>query len=274
MLVLFVWENIKTLLFTFIETIFVLQCSPLESFDYKVSNNHQEQIVSDFDKIPIFVTFFSRQFSPTCHARLKKGSVSGKTCKALSQTSLTGLCGTEVHQAGKRVLLTTIHLELRKVSHLSTTHETRVQRSFSLTLWLLTFDFDFLVGTKVNSFFPGVYAYIEASDPQKRNDRARLISPVVRAKRVCVDFWYHMYGTNMGWLLVIYRDPASKRERRLWYKSRNQHNEWHNERLAISSYLPYQVKSTFLQPCAQRWSQVGGRVGRLIMGNNHFIRVV
>ena len=94
--------------------------------------------------------------------------------------------------------------------------------------------------------FPGVYAYTEASDPRKRNERARLISPVVRANRVCVDFWYHMYGRNMGWLLVFYRNPVSKRERRLWYKSKNQNNEWHNERLAISSYFSYQVKSIAL----------------------------
>jgi len=87
----------------------------------------------------------------------------------------------------------------------------------------------------------GVYAYIEASDPRKRNDRARLISPVVRANRVCLDFWYHMYGQNMGWLRVFYRNPVSKRERRLWYRSKDQNNEWHNERLSISSYLPYQI---------------------------------
>ncbi|KAL9984449.1 hypothetical protein ACROYT_G006741 [Oculina patagonica] len=87
----------------------------------------------------------------------------------------------------------------------------------------------------------GYYAYIEASDPQKRNDRARLISPMVRAKKICIDFWYHMYGANMGWLRVIYKNPDSRRERRLWHKSRNQLNEWHNEKLTISSYLPYQI---------------------------------
>lgn len=86
----------------------------------------------------------------------------------------------------------------------------------------------------------GVYAYIEASEPRQRNDRARLISPVVRTRRVCIDFWYHMYGANMGWLRVMYRSPKG-RERRLWYKSGNRQNEWHNERLTISSYLPYQI---------------------------------
>ena len=89
--------------------------------------------------------------------------------------------------------------------------------------------------------FSGVYAYIEASNPRQRNDRARLISPMVRAKKVCINFWYHMYGANMGWLRVMYRTPRG-RERRLWHKSGNRLNEWHNERLAIFSYLPYQVK--------------------------------
>lgn len=87
----------------------------------------------------------------------------------------------------------------------------------------------------------GVYVYIEASNPQQRNDRARLISPVVRTRKVCIDFWYHMYGANMGWLRVMYKSLNSKAERRLWHKSGNRQNEWHNERLAILSYLPYQV---------------------------------
>lgn len=87
----------------------------------------------------------------------------------------------------------------------------------------------------------GFYIYIEASDPQKRNYRARLASPLVRAERVCIDFWYHMYGANMGSLRVIYKNPKTGRERRLWHKSRNQLNGWHNERLLVSSALPYQI---------------------------------
>ena len=191
----------------------------------------------------------------------------GKTCKAPSLTSLTGLCGTEVHQAGRRVLLTTTPLELPKVIHLSTTREITwgfKDLSLWLTLWvlkLLTFPCLWLA----IFVFPGVYAYTEASDPRKRNERAILISPLVRANRVCVDFWYHMYGQNMGWLRVFYRNPVSRRERRLWYKSKNQNNEWHNERLAISSYFSYQVKSIALWPCAKRWASLGeaGKRGRV-----------
>ncbi|CAH3034862.1 unnamed protein product [Porites lobata] len=86
----------------------------------------------------------------------------------------------------------------------------------------------------------GFYVYIEASHPQRRNDRARLISPVVRARSVCLNFWYHMYGDKMGWLRVMYR-LLRGRDRRIWHKTGNQKNEWHNERLTINSYLPYQI---------------------------------
>ena len=49
-----------------------------------------------------------------------------------------------------------------------------------------------------------------------------------------------MYGDKMGWLRVMYRFLRG-RDRRIWHKSGNQKNEWHNERLTINSYLPYQV---------------------------------
>ncbi|KAK2572947.1 A disintegrin and metalloproteinase with thrombospondin motifs 2, partial [Acropora cervicornis] len=84
----------------------------------------------------------------------------------------------------------------------------------------------------------GVYAYIEASEPQQRNDRARLISPVLKARRACIDFWYHMYGAHTGWLRVMLKRTI---EQRLWYKLGNQKNEWHNARLYIFSYVPYQI---------------------------------
>lgn len=84
-----------------------------------------------------------------------------------------------------------------------------------------------------------MYAYIEASEPQQRNDRARLISPVLKARRACIDFWYHMYGAHTGWLRVMLKRTI---EQRLWYKLGNQKNEWHNARLYIFSYVPYQVR--------------------------------
>ena len=49
-----------------------------------------------------------------------------------------------------------------------------------------------------------------------------------------------MYGDKMGWIRVMYR-LLRGRDRRIWHKSGNQKNEWHNERLTINSYLPYQV---------------------------------
>ena len=91
------------------------------------------------------------------------------------------------------------------------------------------------------SFSSGVYAYTEASEPQQRNDRARLISAMIQPGKVCLEFWYHMYGSSMGWLRVLSKSPH-RRERRLWYKYGNQLNEWHRETLSIFSYVKYQVR--------------------------------
>jgi len=47
-----------------------------------------------------------------------------------------------------------------------------------------------------------------------------------------------MYGAHTGWLRVMLKRTI---EQRLWYKLGNQKNEWHNARLYIFSYVPYQI---------------------------------
>uniref|UniRef100_T1JBF6 Sushi domain-containing protein n=1 Tax=Strigamia maritima TaxID=126957 RepID=T1JBF6_STRMM len=77
----------------------------------------------------------------------------------------------------------------------------------------------------------GHYMYIEASSPRKENDTARLISPVYDGSlstNGCFRFWYHMFGTTTGSLMVFVK-PESKKLHTilpLYEKSGNQGNKW------------------------------------------------
>ena len=45
----------------------------------------------------------------------------------------------------------------------------------------------------------GHYMYIETSAPRKQGDKARLMSPSYKDNSdICVQFWYHMYGSGIG----------------------------------------------------------------------------
>lgn len=59
----------------------------------------------------------------------------------------------------------------------------------------------------VTFIFSGHYIYIETSAPRVAGDKARLISASFTASNSdqCLEFWYHMYGTNVGSLNVYYK---------------------------------------------------------------------
>lgn len=45
--------------------------------------------------------------------------------------------------------------------------------------------------------------YIETSAPRKPGDKARLKSPLYQdSGDICINFWYHMYGSGIGTLNV------------------------------------------------------------------------
>ncbi len=54
----------------------------------------------------------------------------------------------------------------------------------------------------------GHYIFIESSDPAKPNDKARIISEHLVVGQGCFSLWYHMYGVNIG-SLVIYTNTKS-----------------------------------------------------------------
>ena len=63
--------------------------------------------------------------------------------------------------------------------------------------------------------------YIEASYPRRLGDYAELISPPLPFRgRVCLAFYYHMYGATIGILTVTLNG------RTLFRKSGNQGNIW------------------------------------------------
>ena len=66
--------------------------------------------------------------------------------------------------------------------------------------------------------------YIDASSPQKREDNAKLYSPALTfAGHMCLEFYYHMYGEDIGSLKVTIDEKVvfSKSGDRgdLWYKA-------------------------------------------------------
>ena len=76
----------------------------------------------------------------------------------------------------------------------------------------------------------GTYMYIETSAPQRPGDKARLLSQffdMVPPKGRCIQFWYHMYGSHIGTLNVLYKyGPGNQSEILLWRLTGQQGNKW------------------------------------------------
>ena len=97
--------------------------------------------------------------------------------------------------------------------------------------------------TRVLVYFPlGFYMYTEASSPRSRGDKARLISPTNPATTgSCLEFWYHMYGTDIGTLNVYARVGNTLPTRALWSENGNQGNVWKIARTTISNTQAFEV---------------------------------
>ena len=52
---------------------------------------------------------------------------------------------------------------------------------------------------------PGTYIYIETSFPRKEGEKANLLSGFFQPKVYCMQFWYHMFGGDMGTLNILTR---------------------------------------------------------------------
>ena len=90
-------------------------------------------------------------------------------------------------------------------------------------------------------YFAGLYIFIEAS---KKNpgDKARLFSDETEPnENVCVQFWYHMHGSEIGKLSIYLKTNQS--EELVWRLSGDQGNRWRFGQTALNSPSFYKVSS-------------------------------
>ena len=90
-------------------------------------------------------------------------------------------------------------------------------------------------------YFAGLYIFIEAS---KKNpgDKARLFSDETEPnENVCVQFWYHMHGSEIGKLSIYLKTKQS--EELVWRLSGDQGNRWRFGQTALNSPSFYKVSS-------------------------------
>lgn len=70
---------------------------------------------------------------------------------------------------------------------------------------------------------------LETSSPQKQGDTARLISTAEQPENGrCLQFWYHMYGANIGRLNVYINTDTTDNTSRtlLWSRGANVGDVW------------------------------------------------
>lgn len=71
--------------------------------------------------------------------------------------------------------------------------------------------------------------YVEASFPRTPGDVARMLSPSLSpaAGAQCFTFWYHMYGRQIGSLLISVKQVQSNDSGSLvWSKNMEEGNQW------------------------------------------------
>ena len=91
----------------------------------------------------------------------------------------------------------------------------------------------------------GKYIFIEASN-SGAGKKARLLSERFKqttANGYCLNFWYHMYGADIGTLNILIKNrPGNSTEKLVWSLSGNQNNVWQFGRVPIKMLTDsYQV---------------------------------
>ncbi|XP_022097777.1 MAM and LDL-receptor class A domain-containing protein 2-like [Acanthaster planci] len=90
---------------------------------------------------------------------------------------------------------------------------------------------------------PGFFLYIETSSPRVPGDYARLASSFLTpGQDFCMTFWYHMYGVDIGELLVLKSTLSS--EAVIWFLSGQQSTnstDWKYGQVGVTDSNPFQV---------------------------------
>ena len=90
--------------------------------------------------------------------------------------------------------------------------------------------------------FAGSYIFIEASQ-KNPGDKARLLSGWIEPNEtICVQFWYHMHGSDIGNLSIYLKTNQS--ETLVWRLSGDQGNRWRFAQTALNSPSLYKVRFT------------------------------
>ncbi|XP_033751987.1 MAM and LDL-receptor class A domain-containing protein 1-like [Pecten maximus] len=88
----------------------------------------------------------------------------------------------------------------------------------------------------------GWYIFIEASNPRRPNDTARVMSPLISDNSPrCLSFWYHMYGTHVNLLNVYQTRSISSLGTAIWSRRGTQGNQWLQAKVAITPSSPYMI---------------------------------
>ncbi|XP_066300036.1 MAM and LDL-receptor class A domain-containing protein 1-like [Branchiostoma lanceolatum] len=86
----------------------------------------------------------------------------------------------------------------------------------------------------------GWYLFIETSSPQVAGDAARVLSPDIPAGVLCLQFWYHMYGTHVD-TLNVYLQEGNNLGTPVWTETGTQGDQWNQGQVAITKSATFKI---------------------------------
>ena len=87
--------------------------------------------------------------------------------------------------------------------------------------------------------------YIESSSPRSHGDRARLLGgPFKPRQTVCLQFYYHMFGPDVGHL-AVYKSFDKTHQKLLWSRTGQIDVHWHKALVTIHDENGFMVGLSF-----------------------------